>query len=139
MIVSGFRIMAPARLDQVRLLVLSAMAVCTEVLADADALQTLELALAETLNNVAEHGQSVGGGEATVEVELAIAEAKVTFTVYDDCRPRPALPSTPSLPADMAEGGYGLFLIYELMDEVEFGREGDRNVARLTKRLAPTP
>lgn len=127
---SGFRLLAPARLDQVRLMVLAAMAVCREVLPEPELLDAIELALAETLNNVVEHNACTA-----MEVAIAIDAGAVVLTVLDDGEPWPESSKSPALPDGLAEGGYGLFLIHQVMDEVAFGREGERNYARLVKRL----
>ncbi|MEN6465884.1 MAG: ATP-binding protein [Syntrophaceae bacterium] len=56
----------------------------------------------------------------------------VTFTDYG----RKSLPAelSVSLPADKSnEGGYGLFIIHELMDEIHSGRAGSANKITMKK------
>lgn len=136
---TSFRLKAPARLDQVRLMVLAARAVCQECLGTVPVLDDIELVLAELLNNAVEHGVPAAPGAVELEVGLMVSPQAVDIEVLDGFAPFQAPTAEPALPDDeLATGGFGLFLIHELMDTVEFVREGDHNVVRCHKRLDVT-
>ena len=100
---------------------------------------TLELVLAEALNNVVEHAHG-GRGDGAIEMRVAHDAARGAATLMceliDDGAPMPGdgLPSPP-VPeaADLPEGGFGWLLIRELARDVDYARQGERN--RLRFRL----
>ena len=104
---------------------------------------TIELVLAEVLNNVVEHAYPEPDATGKIEV---IADPKPTglhFSVTDYGLPMPngmaPLGSEPDLNVDvldLPEGGFGWFLIRDLAKDVAYERCGDKNV--LTLRLAIT-
>jgi serine/threonine-protein kinase RsbW len=130
-----FHLKAPARLDQIRLLVLAVRAVCGEALGEGPALDDVELALAELLNNAVEHGVARDPAAVELEVALTVTPGWAELEVLDAFDPY--LPDDgPTLPDGLAEGGYGRFLVHELMDEVRYARLGDRNAVVMRKRWA---
>jgi serine/threonine-protein kinase RsbW len=99
---------------------------------------TFELALEELFVNVVMHG-SQGARPARVEVTLGLAGRRLTMTVQDD---GPAFDPTalavPDVTAALAErpiGGLGVFLIRQMMDEVNYERVGAFNRLQMTKQL----
>jgi serine/threonine-protein kinase RsbW len=99
----------------------------------ADEAGTLELALAEVLNNVVEHAyaNTVPG---LVEVEVHHTPAALVCRVEDRGQPMPGL----MLPAgimqpvagkveDMAEGGWGWAMIRALTADLRYRRMGEQN------------
>lgn len=72
-------------------------------------------------------------GRIEFSAEVSNGSVVVTFTHYGS-----ALPAGKSikLPADFSEGGYGLFIINELMDEVLTSRTGAANIITMKKYLA---
>jgi anti-sigma regulatory factor (Ser/Thr protein kinase) len=129
-----FHLKAPARLDQVRLLVLAVRAVCAEALGESPALDDVELALAELLNNAVEHGVALDPAAVELEVALTATPGWAEIEVLDAFEPFVLAEGAPALPGELAEGGYGRFLVYELMDEVRYERRGDRNAVVTRKR-----
>jgi serine/threonine-protein kinase RsbW len=108
---------------------------------DAD---SLELALAEVLNNIVEHAYA-GRQPGQVSVWVARAEAgdALLCRVEDDGRPVPGmtLPEGQMQPIadrieDLAEGGWGWALIRALTEEIVYERQAGRN--RLHFRLPLT-
>ena len=102
---------------------------------------TLELVLAEALNNVVEHAHG-GRGDGAIEVRVAHEAAGgvpvLVCELIDDGAPMPGdgLPMPPDLGAEIAdlpEGGFGWMLIRELARDVDYARCGERN--RLRFRL----
>ncbi|WP_252946836.1 ATP-binding protein [Oceanicola sp. 502str15] len=104
-----------------------------------DARGTVELVLAEVLNNVVEHAyeESAAG---VIEITVLQGERRLFCAVSDHGRPMPGL-AAPSgqaarvdVPLDaLPEGGFGWFLIRELSNDLEYTRENDQN--RLTFSL----
>ena len=114
---------------------------CLGPLCHADALSRLELALAEVLNNVVEHGASGAGTTApaggaapparAVHLLVRVHAAKLTCTITDDGVLLPSACLAPrELPArehELPEGGFGWFLIQDLVTELSYARSGNRN------------
>ncbi|MCJ1900064.1 MULTISPECIES: ATP-binding protein [Paracoccus] len=126
----------------------------------------LELALAEVLNNICEHGTRyealrLGGRPHAPLIHLCVARhvGGIACAVTDDGRPLPSscldmhdLPWTGPPPQDaeaillLPEGGFGWFLIQELTASLCYFREGRRNflafvvpVAEPGPQAAPAP
>ena len=101
----------------------------------ADIAARLMIAFDEVISNALNHGAS--GADPRVSVRLLVTHAGVAAEVRDDGRPfdplsRPA-PDT-SLPLDERPvGGLGIHLLRELMDEVEYVRDGETNLLRFAK------
>ena len=96
----------------------------------------LQLAVEEACMNVIEHAYGGKGGELTVCVEVAGPDVEITVT--DHGRPfDPRLVAAPDLRQPLEErpiGGLGIFLMQQLMDEVEFAFSADGNRLRMVKR-----
>ena len=96
----------------------------------------LRLALEEAVANAIRHGYG-GREDGEVSVSFRVTREAIMVTVEDDApafdplaRPDPPLP-----PEASGEDGVGVYLIKRLMDEVDYRREGSRNVLTLTKRI----
>jgi len=100
---------------------------------DEDFCGTAEIALAEALNNVAEHAYP-GDASGTAQVELRLTPEGCEFDLTDDGRPMPGL----SLPAGQLppmggrreaqpEGGFGWFMIRTLSDRLTYTRKAGTN------------
>jgi serine/threonine-protein kinase RsbW len=99
----------------------------------------LQLAVVEAVNNAIEHAYQGEPGNR-VEVELRLKSGHLQFLISDRGRamadPEPQEPSfdiedLSSLP----EGGLGLFLIHQIMDQVEYTSVAGKNTLSLTKML----
>lgn len=113
-------------------------------LSGADTVGRLELVLAEILNNIAEHGEpehqsgSVPGSRRSVHLSAATATGGIYCIISDvgeavpaDCLAPRSLPRqlTPDGPTqDLAEGGFGWFMIQNTARKLYYGREGRRNI-----------
>lgn len=95
---------------------------------------TLELVLAEVLNNVVEHAYQ-DCGEGLIELDVAVHDGSIHCTVIDFGSPMPggALPSArrhcPKALAlqDLPEGSFGWALIRDLTTGLGYRRVGDSN------------
>ncbi len=76
-----------------------------------------------------------------IEIQLRASADALVVTITDDSRefdlsqPPPEVDFEASLD-ERAVGGLGLFLVHELMDEVDYRRAGECNIITLTKKLA---
>lgn len=109
---------------------------------DPDESHSVELVLAETLNNVVKHAYADGPG-GDISLRLARRARGLHCTVIDCGRPMPAdllarpceSPAHPKMPLhDVPEGGFGWFLINALTKDLLYTRDGGHN--RISFRLA---
>lgn len=102
---------------------------------------TVELVLAEALNNVVEHALAETGGDKRVEITASHDSRGLELTIIDEgakmpdgVAPRPRPPQVDVELPDLPEGGFGWFMIHTLAQEVRYVRQDGRNHLRL--RLA---
>lgn len=104
-----------------------------------DRIDDLKTAVSEAVTNAIEHGNQ-SNVEIKVLVELTIQDNALTLNIVDQGRqPIPAISEErPDRPGH--EGGWGMFLIKQLMDEVvavaKPGRNEMRMVIHLEKKAA---
>lgn len=108
---------------------------------------TLELILAEVLNNIVEHGYG-DGLPGTITLSIVRDRRGLSCSVSDDgvALPASALlnPADPAQsrpdPASLPEGGFGWCLIRDLAEDLGYHREGSRNLLAFRIPLvAPAP
>ena len=90
---------------------------------------TVQIVLAEALNNVAEHAYpAVALGAVAVRVDTQAAHLRIRITDWGLPVPPATLAgcSAPD-PLELAEGGYGWFLIRSLVADLAYGRQVCRN------------
>lgn len=97
----------------------------------------LQSAATEICTNIARHGYG-GNASGEIKLEAVLSSDEIEVIITDDA---PAFIPGPEvrLPRQrLAEGGYGLFMVYSLMDQVThevLGEKGNRTT--LVKRIAP--
>ena len=96
----------------------------------------VNLALEELWLNVVNHGHD--GGFHEVEIELTSEEGAVTIEITDDGKPFDPLQDAPNPSVnapldDRPIGGLGVYLVREMMDEMEYKREDGKNRLTLVK------
>ena len=103
---------------------------------------SVELVLAEVLNNVVEHAYAQSTGPIQLEIRLADGDGSTVLdcSVVDRGQPMPEGTPPPGGPlildvplADLPEGGFGWYLIRSLTQELHYARETGRN--RLSFRI----
>jgi serine/threonine-protein kinase RsbW len=98
----------------------------------------INLALDELFTNIISYGFS-DRSEHAIQVCIAADDSMLTITVEDDGIPfNPIARAEPSLPAtieDCTIGGLGIYLIKNLMDNVCYQRNQDKNILTLKKRI----
>lgn len=94
---------------------------------------SVELALAEVLNNVVEHAYE-GTTDGEAELRIWIQEPHIYFRILDTGRPMPNGRLPLGNPADVdredfeqVEGGYGLYMIRQLARKLRYTRFGPYN------------
>lgn len=102
----------------------------------ADRRGTVELVLAEAVNNVVEHAYA-DTARGQVDLRVDLCDGALRFSIEDDGAPMPggAAPEGKQHDLecdlqDLPEGGFGWFLIRELTQNLQFSRHAQRN--RLT-------
>jgi serine/threonine-protein kinase RsbW len=139
--------------DQVRKGLMRAMARVRRARPDHDP-GTLEIVLAEVLNNVAEHAYA-GGPAGAVELGLSLSGGTVDCTVCDRGAPLPrhlldppavaaegpdASPADAGLPViadELPEGGFGWQLIHALAENLRYARREGCNHLAFSVTLGP--
>jgi serine/threonine-protein kinase RsbW len=99
---------------------------------------TVEIVLAEALNNIVEHAYA--NSQGNIEISLKMQEDGLLVCITDSGLPMPdgALPDCPRPTTDpqqdLPEGGFGWFLIRSLSKDLSYRRDGPHN--QLCFRLA---
>ncbi len=113
---------------------------CTRRHIDDETSYELQLAMDEACTNVIQHGYA-GMNPGSVMLDLEIAPQQVVMKITDFGRPfEPYEPEAPSASAGLRDGdtgGFGLFLIYNTMDSVDYRTSEEGNCLILTKKLMP--
>lgn len=94
--------------------------------------EDIDLVLSEAMTNIVRHGY--GGIDGVIECDLVVNDTSVDCCLSDTGRsfdPAGAGRAPPE-PDDLAEGGYGWFLIRSLTNKLSYTREGGRNVLRFS-------
>ncbi|WP_108397267.1 ATP-binding protein [Devosia submarina] len=130
-------------LESVGLVAKAVRALCSNGLGP-EALDEVELGVAEAINNVIKHGYA-GRKGSSVEIRAVLSIDRVVIDILDQA---PAMPQT-ALEArdpwsriesgqteDLPESGMGMALIQMTMDEVSYSSDAGINQLRLTKLLA---
>ena len=105
---------------------------------------TVEIALAEALNNIVEHAYD-GAEAGEIGLHARLGRAELVCTLSDRGAALPTLhltegrlPEIGSRPEALPEGGFGWFLIRSLTRDIHYTHEADGN--RLTLRFdLPAP
>lgn len=102
---------------------------------DPEVRQTVEIVLAEVLNNVVEHAYTARPGP--IEVRLSSSQDGIRCEVLDEggpmARDRPPLAQPSPVPSDLPEGGFGWGIIRALTCDLDYRRHDGRN--RLAFRI----
>ncbi|MFD2172820.1 ATP-binding protein [Rhodobacter lacus] len=95
---------------------------------------TLELVLAEVLNNIVEHGYGETG-HGTITLSLVRDHRGLSCSISDDGVELPPACLARSLdntqrpePQALPEGGFGWFLIHDLVEDLGYHRANGRNL-----------
>jgi serine/threonine-protein kinase RsbW len=101
-----------------------------------DRIEDLKTAVSEAVTNAIEHG-NLSNVSIRVLVELTVQDTSLTLNIVDQGRqPIPDISEErPNRPGH--EGGWGMFLIKQLVDEVKVVAKPGRNEVRMVIYLEP--
>jgi len=92
------------------------------------------LAVTEAMNNAVEHS-----GARAIEIEIILTKKEILFRMFTEGEKYEPL-TTASMPIlednNLAEGGFGLAIIQELVDKVDYEYRDSKNVLTLKKNLS---
>jgi serine/threonine-protein kinase RsbW len=143
---SRFRLVIESSLSEVFLISVVVRGVCRQLEVSAADTAALEVCAVEAVTNVIRHAY-LGAREHELSVEFAISPGRLDLYVRDEGKSMPdehaaklrqgsrVLGFDPRDLRAVPEGGMGLQIIHELMDEAEYSREAGINCLRLTKFL----
>jgi serine/threonine-protein kinase RsbW len=98
----------------------------------------INLALDELFTNIISYGFN-DRSEHAIQVRVAADDSVLTITVEDDGIPfNPIEQTEPRIPAtieDCTVGGLGIYLIKNLMDDVAYQRNQEKNILTLKKKI----
>src|SRR5262249_49120911 len=96
----------------------------------------LNVSLDEIINNIISYGYD-DSGHHDIMVRLAFRDGRVEVVVEDDGKPfNPLLLAAPDLTAkERKVGGVGVHFVRNLMDDLEYARDGGINQLRLIKKV----
>jgi len=104
---------------------------------------TLELVLAEALNNIVEHGYG-NAGEGMITLSLVRDNRGLSCSISDDgvelpssCLERAQGQGERPEPDSLPEGGFGWFLISDLVEDLGYHRANGRNLLAFRMPLKP--
>jgi PAS domain S-box-containing protein len=101
--------------------------------------QSVSIALDEMLNNIISHAYK-GEKEKEIEVGIALSGNRLVVTIKDTGAPfNPFARKSPDISASIGErevGGLGIHMVRNLMDEVSYQRQINKNVVTLVKLLS---
>ena len=100
-------------------------------------LQRIELSVEEVLVNIINYAFNDHPGYITIS--CSYSNDLLTIKIIDNGKPFNLMDQEDpdiNLPADQREvGGLGIFLVKNLMDDVQYYRENDENILLLTKKM----
>jgi anti-anti-sigma factor len=106
---------------------------------DERAVYHCQMAVDEALTNIIEHGYAFEGESSEIEITCQTDSSRFTITLTDDSPAFNPLDHTapdPIAPLDAREpGGWGIYFIRRLMDDVTYQRVGSYNRLVLIKAL----
>jgi serine/threonine-protein kinase RsbW len=96
--------------------------------------RAITLAVGEAAGNVIKHAYG-GRTDRELWVRCSLAAGGVEIEVRDQGQPFEPPEGPLPAPDELRAGGRGLFLMREIMDDIDYCREGDANVLRMRKPL----
>ncbi|MCZ7538510.1 MAG: anti-sigma factor antagonist [Anaerolineae bacterium] len=134
------RLAIPARLEEVRQACDFVVEAAEQTGLDERAVYHCQMAVDEALTNIIEHGFAYHDDGSEIEIACRAEPDRFIVTIADNSPAfNPLLHEAPdpSEPLDSREpGGWGIYFIRKLMDDVTYERADDRNLLTLVKFIA---
>ena len=109
---------------------------------DTKILFNINLALDELLTNVISYSYD-DNNEHTIEVKITLFSKELVVTITDDGKPyHPLNAPEPDLDKTLEErkvGGLGIHFVKQIMDEIEYKTENNKNILTLKKKITENP
>lgn len=134
------KVIIESRLAYLPLLRKTIRGICSNVVQDESVLQAIDLSLNEALCNVIYHSYQ-NEPDHEIQIMVTLYPQEVVFQIIDLGLKNLKNYKPVSFPIDkenidaLDESGRGIYLIHQLMDEVTYTSEKDRNVLLLRKRF----
>ena len=135
----GFSIEIDSRLENVHLIGKEVKKICQDLNLNSVETYEIELCVVEACTNVIRHAyKKEPGNKVKVTMKLKNS-SKLILKVYDNGKSMDPkyLYKTDSDIHKFSEGGRGLLIIKELMDEVTYEKKKEGNVLTMIKRIHP--
>ena len=129
-----------AELPEIEVALDKILAVLEELNADHKTAYKVRLALDELLTNVVSYAYEYKeGGEIEISYKIADDPRSITLSIADEGKAfNPLETEDPDLALDVSErkiGGLGIFLVKNVMDEIDYRRENERNILTIKKNI----
>lgn len=97
-------------------------------------IEDLKLAVGEACTNAVRHGCATVDSP-TVEIKCIVLPEGLSVEIRNgiECGEKPFVPAKPD---PTKEGGFGLYLIRQLVDEVIFNWDADKAVVKMLKKIS---
>jgi anti-sigma regulatory factor (Ser/Thr protein kinase) len=126
----------PAELSQLPVMIESVVEPITKASLDKKAIYSINLALEEVLVNIISYAYPDTTGELTIEftvkdgyTEIKVIDSGIPFNPLEKSDPDLDMPVE-----DRQIGGLGIFMVREMMDEVDYSRGNKQNILTMIKR-----
>ncbi|MCX5829948.1 MAG: ATP-binding protein [Deltaproteobacteria bacterium] len=136
----SIRISIDSRLDQVHMVGYAVHGICSQLGLGDIVVYQIELAVVEAVNNAIKHAYGSVAGHS-VEVVISVNEKRLQFEICDEgetlhfLQKRTGLDFDPQNKTNLPEGGMGLHIIEQVMDDMSYFVRDGRNCLVLCKRL----
>jgi serine/threonine-protein kinase RsbW len=108
---------------------------------DERAIYHCQLAVDEACTNIVEHGYELNGADKVIDITCRAEPQRFTIVIVDTSPAfNPLAQNDPNPGAaleDRGTGGWGIYFIKKLMDEVSYINEGQHNRLVMIKNVAP--
>lgn len=129
----------PSRADYlgaVRAVVKGFVEECLEIRLPEEEVQNIQLCLQEALINVVRHAHRKDASKPLI-MAIVPEKGRLVFEIEDFGPGLPATEPPDPDPENPREGGYGIFIMRQTMDEVRSEMRGGKHVLTLVKNLVP--
>lgn len=104
--------------------------------------EAIELSIGELITNIIKHGQKFHGKESGIEVSIKVEDDKFCMNLFyeGDIPQDEKIEKMNKLPKvddvfDLSEGGRGIYLMYHLMDAINYEKKGSLAKIEMIKKI----